>query len=384
MSCIFIRNALLFCMIGNLLYFLFPFPPVLWRLSFVGLSLYCGYKNATKFGFDIVEKSIVSFVFLNLIYFFASYLWLTPSTTQIGNTLYALLAFISFAYLGKSGVLMSKFITLSGILLIVAAIPSFYYAQQLALIKLLTEADDTTVNASVLFLMLLPMVLIIRNRMISLILFCVCLFFLIQGAKRGNIVAAVIPSVLYIWMLFKENRKSFFQILLLIVAIIGIAIWAKDIILANEYLIGRYEKTLEGNSSGRDEIYQTLWNMWYEADNILTIIFGYGFDGTIAFSPRHSRGHNDWLEILIDFGIVGIFCYMRIFLSMLKVLRNMRIDIVRSILLSIFFIWSLKTLYSMGFTDEALALMAIPFGFLYMKDNFRKITFVRNENSLFY
>ena len=377
MNVIFIRNTLLACMIGNLLYFLFPFPPVLWRLSFVGLSLYCGYKNAEKFSFDIVEKSIVSFVFLNLIYFFASYLWFTPSTTQIGNTLYALLAFISFAYLGKSGVLTSKFITLSGILLIVAAIPSFYYAQQLALIKLLTEADDTTVNASVLFLMSLPMVLIIRNRMISLILFCVCLFFLIQGAKRGNIVAAIIPSALYVWMLFKENKKSFFRTLLLIVAIIGIAIWAKDVILADDYLLQRYEDTLEGNSSGRDVIYQTMWNMWYESDNILTIIFGYGFDGTIAFSPRHSRGHNDWLEILIDFGIVGILCYMWIFVSILKVLRNTRSDIVYPILLSIFFIWSLKTLYSMGFTDESLALMAIPFGSLYMKDNFKEVALIK-------
>lgn len=365
MSCIFIRNVLLICMIGNLLYFLFPFPPVLWRLSFVGLSLYCGYKNAIKFGFDTVEKSIVAFVFLNLIHFFASYLWLTPSTTQIGNTLYALLSFISFAYLGKSGVLASKFITLSGILLIVAAIPSFYYAQQLALIKLLTDADDTTVNASVLFLMSLPMVLIIRNRMISLILFCVCLFFLIQGAKRGNIVAAIIPSALYVWMLFKENKKSFFRTLLLIAAIIGIAIWAKDIILADDYLLQRYEDLVEGNSSGRDAIYQTMWNMWYESDNILTIIFGYGFAGTVTFSPMHKMAHNDWLEILVDYGLVGIMCYLCIFISFFKWMIKMKSSIYHYVLLSILFVWFSKTLFSMGFTEESLALMAIPLGWIY-------------------
>ena len=374
MNVIFIRNTLLACMIGNLLYFLFPFSPVLWRLSFVGLSLYCGYKNATKFGFDTVEKSIVAFVFLNLIYFFASYLWLTPSTTQIGNTLYALLAFISFAYLGKSGVLTSKFITLSGILLIVAAILSFYHAQQLALIKLLTEADDTTVNASVLFLMFLPMVLIIRNRVISLMLFCVCLFFLVQGAKRGNIIAAVLPSALYVWMLFNENRKSFSRILLLIVAMVGVAIWTKDIILSDDYLLQRYEDTLEGNSSGRDVIYQTMWNMWYEANSVLTIIFGYGFAGTVTFSSMHKMAHNDWLEILVDYGLVGIVCYLWIFVSFFKVVIKMKSSIYRCVLLSILFVWFSKTLFSMGFVDEALALMAIPFGCII------KYEYIKDEN----
>ena len=32
---ILIRNLAIFCMIGNLLYFLFPFPAIVWRLSFV-------------------------------------------------------------------------------------------------------------------------------------------------------------------------------------------------------------------------------------------------------------------------------------------------------------------------------------------------------------
>ena len=371
---ILIRNLAIFCMIGNLLYFLFPFPAIVWRLSFVLLGLYCVYADYIRYGFSGVEKAILMFTGLNLIYFFTSYFWLTPSTTQIGNTLYALLAFISFAYLGKSGVLTSKFITVSGILLIVAAIPSFYHAQQLALIKLLTEADDTTVNASVLFLMLLPMVLIIRNRMISLILFCVCLFFLIQGAKRGNIVAAVIPSALYVWMLFKENRKSFFRTLLLIVAIICIAIWVKDIILADDYLLQRYEDTLEGNSSDRDMIYQTMWNMWYESDNILTIIFGYGFAGTVTFSPMHKMAHNDWLEILVDYGLVGIICYLWIFISFFKRMIKMELSIYHYVLLSILFVWFSKTLFSMGFTEESLALMAIPFGYII------KYKYIKNEN----
>lgn len=366
-----VRNALFFCILGNLLYFIFPFPAIVWRFSFVLLSLYCVYMNWREYRLDGIEQSILLFVFLNLLYFFVGHFWLVPSTTQIGNTLYALLAFIAFSYLGKKEILTPKFIIAAAVLIISVAIPSFYHAQRLALTQLISGAEDTAINASVIFLMLLPLVLIVRSRMISLILFCVCLLFLITGAKRGNIVSAIIPATLYIWVLFKENRGSFFRMLLFIVASIGIAIWLKDMVLADEYLLSRYEDTLEGRSSGRDTIYFMMWNLWYGSDSIIEILFGYGFDGTISII--HKRAHNDWLEILVDFGLIGIFCYISVFISFAKLFFKMRNEYMRNVLLSIISIWLFKTLFSMGFTDEMLVLMSIPFGCLYNKSFFTDI-----------
>ena len=297
-----IRNLAIFCMIGNLLYFLFPFPAIVWRLSFVLLSLYCVYKDYVQYSFSGIEKAILMFTGLNLIYFFVSYLWSNPSTTTLGNTLYALLAFVMFAFLGKKGILTHKFILVSAILLTVAAIPSFYNAQQLALTKIASESDETTVNASTIFLMLLPLLFCLRNRFVSLVLFCVYLFFLISGAKRGNILAAVIPAVLYAWMLYKENKKNVFKISVFIIAIVAVALWVKDLILSNNYLLSRYEQTLEGNTSGRDVIYSIMWNMWSGTDSIVNLLFGFGYNGTFLYSPIHKFAHNDWLEILLAFG----------------------------------------------------------------------------------
>lgn len=360
-----IRNLAIFCMIGNLLYFLFPFPAILWRLSFVLLGLYCVYVGYIRYGFSGVEKAILLFTGLNLIYFFVSYLWNNPSTTTLGNTLYALLAFVMFAFLGKKGTLTRKFILVSAILLTVAAIPSFYNAQQLALAKLASGGDETTVNASTIFLMLLPLLFCLRNRVVSLVLFCVCLFFLISGAKRGNILAAVIPAILYLWMLFKENKKNVFKISVLIIAVAAIAVWAKDLVLSDDYLLRRYEQTLEGNTSGRDIIYSTMWNMWSGTDNIVNLLFGYGYNGTFLYSPMHKFAHNDWLEILVDFGLLGALFYAAIFISFARLYFRLDRGYPRLACIAIVSIWFMKTLYSMGFTDEMLALMAIPFGCLF-------------------
>lgn len=362
---ILIRNLAIFCMIGNLLYFLFPFPAIVWRLSFVLLSLYCVYKDYVQYSFSGIEKAILMFTGLNLIYFFVSYLWSNPSTTTLGNTLYALLAFVMFAFLGKKGILTHKFILVSAILLTVAAIPSFYNAQQLALTKIASESDETTVNASTIFLMLLPLLFCLRNRFVSLVLFCVYLFFLISGAKRGNILAAVIPAVLYAWMLYKENKKNVFKISVFIIAIVAVALWVKDLILSNNYLLSRYEQTLEGNTSGRDVIYSIMWNMWSGTDSIVNLLFGFGYNGTFLYSPIHKFAHNDWLEILVDFGLLGALFYAAIFISFARLYFRLDRGYPRLVCIAIVSIWFMKTLYSMGFTDQTLVLMAIPFGCLY-------------------
>lgn len=369
---ILIRNLAIICMIGNLLYFLFPFPAIVWRLSFVLLSLYCVYEDYIRYGFSGIEKAILIFTGLNLIYFFVSYLWSNPSTTTLGNTLYALLAFVMFAFLGKEGILTQKFILVSAILLTVAAIPSFYNAQKLALAKLASGGDEATVNASTIFLMLLPLLFCLRNRVVSLVLFCVCLFFLISGAKRGNILAAVIPAVLYAWMLYKENKRNVFKISVLIIAIAAIALWIKDLVLSDEYLLRRLEQTLEGNTSGRDVIYSTMWDMWYGVGSIVNLLFGYGYNGTFLYSPMHKFAHNDWLEILVDFGLLGALFYAAIFISFARLYFRLDRGYPRLVCIAIVSIWFMKTLYSMGFTDEMLALMSIPFGCLfseYFTDN---------------
>ena len=312
-----------------------------------------------------IEKAILMFSGLNLIYFFVSYLWNNPSTTTLGNTLYALLAFVMFAILGKKGILTRKFILVSAILLTVAAIPSFYNAQRLAFAKLVSGGEETTVNASTIFLMLLPLLFCVKKRIISLVLFCVCLFFLITSAKRGNILAAVIPAILFLWLLFKENKKNIFKKSVLIIAVAAIAVWAKGLILSDDYLLSRYEDVLEGNVSGRDVIYSTMWNMWSGSDNIVNLLFGYGYNGTFLYSPMHKFAHNDWLEILVDFGLLGALFYAAIFISFARLYFRLDRGYPRLVCIAIVSIWFMKTLYSMGFTDEMLALMAIPFGCLF-------------------
>ena len=136
----------------------------------------------------------------------------------------------------------------------------------------------------------------------------------------------------------------------------------------------RIEQTMEGQSSHRDEIYTEAWQLWSTSDNTTNMVIGYGFDGTLNNMSNGHYAHNDWLEILVDYGLIGILSYLLIFFSIIKnIIRTKETDI-KLILLACFSIWFLKTLFSMGFTEENLAVLMISMGYAYGHSKTEKAT----------
>ena len=364
-----IRNLAIFFIAGNTLYHLFPFPPIIWRIGFVLLAFYCTCLSL-KHKLLGVEKSILAFVALNLVYFFISFLWITPSTTQIGNTLYALLGFNLFVLLGTKGVLTGRFFSTVATIIALAGIPYFYHAQKLALENLQGNSEEVTNNASVIFLMLLPMLFFVKHRLLSLGLFCICIFFLFIGAKRGNILAAAFPIIVYVYSILKDSKKSIGQFLCILILITGVIAGSVQVFLADEFLIGRFIDMQEGNSSGRNYLYANAWNLWVNSNDLIHYIFGYGFQGTLYNMGK--MAHNDWLEILVDYGLLGGIFYLAIFVSFALIYVRMKRQKAKTILLVAISIWFLKTLYSMGFMEETLALLFIPLGQIVAEEKMKK------------
>lgn len=363
---IFIRNLAVTCMTCNLLYHLFPFPPIVWRISFVLLCLYGVYGNFRNFKLTPVEKSILIYVCLNVIYFFGSFLWLdNPSSTFIGNVLYAMLSFLFFSFLGRRAVLTVSFFKWGTIIFTIAGIIYYKHAEFLAFASLIGGVEDLTNNAGTIFLVLLPFLFLLENKILAFLLYSLYIFFLLQSAKRGNIIAAVVPSFVFLFYLYKEARKSIWKLILFALLIVFVLNCAVDYILQDDYLLKRYEQTMEGNSSGRDVIYSKAWNTWLNSDNIFLYVFGYGFQGTIY--QIGSMAHSDWLEILVDYGLLGCFFYLLIFCNFYRMIWGCK-GVLKAIIVSVLFIWGLKTTYSMGFIEEQIAFLAIPFGAIFNKD----------------
>lgn len=360
---IFIRNLSLLCVIGYIIYWVFPFPPLIWRIILILLSLYVILVEEDTF--LQYEKTILVFLFVNLIHFIVSYLWQTPSTGLIGTILCALLSLSLFTYLSQKGAMTDKFFTWAGIILLITAVLYYRHYERLLFIRVAAGDPDQnfTNNGSGVFLMLLPLLFLMKSNVQKWVSLLACLFFILLSAKRGNIVASVIPVVLFVFYVLKDSRRSFVKVFFVIVVILISSWLVYSWVETNDYLMYRIDKTLEGNSSGRDVIYAGAWHVWCDSDSFLHLLFGYGFEATKHQSlTGYHFAHNDWLEILVDYGLLGVLLYFIAFVSVFLLVKKVESFQMKMVLLSSVLIWLFKSFFSMGFTADTLPVLMISIG----------------------
>ena len=88
----------------------------------------------------------------------------------------------------------------------------------------------------------------------------------------------------------------------------GLFYFISDFYSTNTYFQHRLEATKEGNSSGRDDIYETLLNHILSNGNLFGMIFGEGALATTKIT--WTAAHNDWLEFMVDMGLIGFVSYV--------------------------------------------------------------------------
>lgn len=356
-----LRNFAFFCMLGFLVYHWFPFPPIVWRLGLVCLSFIGILIHLTKFKLTAVERSMLLFVALNVIYFLFSFTWQKPESTNFGNVLCSMLPIPLFFVITANGAITRRSLTIFLILSCIAGYFYFYHEESILFeVALSGESGDFTINNSTIFLVIIPLLFFVRNKWITIGVSVIIIFFIIYGAKRGNIISAMLPFYLLVRMNMK-SKQSFLSEVLLIIVVTAISYFAYYTMMNSDYLVSRIAKTLEGDTSNRDILYATAFSTWLNAENLHNIIFGFGTDGTTNLIGI--RAHNDWLEILVDFGILGIFAYLLFHVSIIRtILKNKHNPLLYHTLLAVFFIWFSKSLYSMGFTNNIFSFLSMEIG----------------------
>jgi hypothetical protein len=111
----------------------------------------------------------------------------------------------------------------------------------------------------------------------------------------------------------------------------------------------RITDTKEGNSSNRDLLYSQFWNIIKNETNPFIMIFGRGANATVRILGSYA--HQDWLETLINNGIIGaiilIYFYLSIFKTAIKSFNRFSLPMSYSFLTLAFIIFC-KTLFSMS------------------------------------
>lgn len=280
------------------------------------------------------------------------------NTNYLKGVYLSLLPIYAFYVFAKKGYLKESTMKTWFFVFFVLALRAFFRAQGSSGLfgsdAGLYEAEFTN-NVGYTFVALLPALILFHKKpVIEYLGMIVCGLFILLSLKRGAIVCGSVCILWYLFINLKKSKKSKKWIILLAgVAIVLVSVYT--IIYLREtsnYFVLRMEQTTAGESSGRDSYFTLFFNYFLHENNSVGILFGNGADATLRIGGNYA--HNDWLEILINQGLIGLIIFLVYWISFYKTWRKTRVNPQAFMAIGMFFIiYFLSTLFSMSYNAVA-------------------------------
>lgn len=259
-------------------------------------------------------------------------------------------------YFGRKGMLNPSWFKFAFFLFCVCAYGLYFHNQQQVIESLLKDEGEFTNNSGYVIASLLPFIAFFNKRStfqyVALVLITIATIFCF---KRGAIVVVVI-SLAYFFLLKTKNSNNIGRIASLVLGIAAsfVLYWyVESLFQSNDYFYNRVIATSEGDSSGREQIYSYFLNYYFSNENgIFGMLLGNGMQGTVKIHAIEA--HNDWIEFLIDMGLLGIVFYISYWIIYYKYYKYARKHLPNTIVMAMGMVLIInfsQTLFSMSFNN---------------------------------
>lgn len=210
-------------------------------------------------------------------------------------------------------------VVLLGILLIT-------YFQYYQVVLMMSTREQEVANSSYFLLYLLPILLCTKKKLITIGAFVTVFIAVAMSAKRGGTIAFLAGLLIYLSInhaLLKNEKNKLLKLGGLIILVLLIVNTFIGTILDGDFLIvNRLMEISDTGGSGRDKVWEKTLEMIAESD-FPYFIMGHGYNQVVQDSPLKLSAHNDFLEIIYDFGI-PVFCFYILFqIQMIKQIFKM-------------------------------------------------------------
>lgn len=270
----------------------------------------------------------------------------------------SLLPLYVFYDYSKRNLLTEKSVRIFAIILFCLAIVHYFNDQQtnlIAALEIRSAREEFTLNVGYTFLHLMPLLMFwYRKPIFQFVLLLLCTIFIVLCMKRGAILIGAFCVIYFVYTMLRKTRgtQRFVIAFLTVVAVVVMVYVVQDILETSEYFVQRIEQTLEGDSSNRDMIYSSYLEHFMNEQNPLRILFGNGANATLVVGSNYA--HNDWLEIAINNGLLGLIIYILYFVALFRdwLQRRKRMSSYYSAALFMSFIILFSTtLFSMSYSS---------------------------------
>lgn len=281
---------------------------------------------------------------------------------------WSLLPIFVFYQYGRKGILTRSFFQKWINVFIIAATICYYMTKKMSMIK--NGTDDSTNNGGYIVLSIVPMLLFLETRSIKqYILLGYCLVLILLSMKRGAILIAIMITGIYFLFLFKNAQKTtkLGIIIALVIGLLGCFFIFDRMISNSDHFNQRIDDTLEGDTNGREFIQGFFISYYFFEASTKEQILGGGANRTLELLNMYA--HCDWIELLINQGLLGVCVYILFWIRFACVLFKKNIPpIEKIVLVMIFCIYFMRTIFSMSYSEYNLfSSMAFGYSLGFMK-----------------
>lgn len=268
-------------------------------------------------------------------------------------------AYYSFA---KDGFMSERWFSKWVFVFFGVAIVAFFTRRSELLQKAIEEGimqTEFTNNHAYLFVALIPVIaLVSRKSLLQWLLWLVVVAFSLFSFKRGAILTTGICFLFYIHAFLRGRSKRTWQYMIFAIVVATVTyIMFEHLMSSSDYFMYRLERTQEGSMSDRDELYSAAWHV-FTSSNAVNILFGHGASATSSLIGNGA--HNDWLEILVCQGVLGVSLFAFYWITLLRTwLRTEKGNIMR-VALGLFVVASfLRSIFSFSIGDMSFYTAAV-------------------------
>lgn len=298
--------------------------------SLVGMLVYNFYylgKRPQLWKFFGFLKVWLVFVIVGVAYFLFSFIGFPSEYASINLRsviilIYILTTIYFFYNATLNRHLVGKTLTILIVVLMFNGIAEVVMALNNKQLKLGVEVVNT--SAGYIFLMLLP-ILMHRYRKQNFWMFALCLVLTLFSGKRGAVVVfgmIIIYALKNFKRVFKNFKFDWRAIIFLGVLLVGGLYFLESAYDSLMYRMVTIENEERGTiGSGRDVIWKTLIFFWADG-SLFNQIFGFGFYASPKIEGHVA--HNDFIEYLVDFGLVGFTLWSYLLARFYKNIKRLK------------------------------------------------------------
>lgn len=170
-------------------------------------------------------------------------------------------------------------------------------------------------------LTLLPWLLLSSSKKHKTIILFIATVLCVISLKRSSQIMIICIDAFFVYQEFIKGMHNKFKAA--IISLVLLCVFSLLVVYSNQltesFAMERMSSVVEDEGNGRIEHWKDAWGLIQSEQSVFKMIFGHGYCAVeVDMNQEFHSAHNDFLEVMYDFGILSFLIFIAIHICLIK------------------------------------------------------------------